>query len=99
LSGTGSSVRPYATTVNFWEIIDMNARAAGFLAIVVLAGCESRSAPADVTPPGISYRLSGSDMSAANRQADAYCQQYGKRATLDKVSPTGNDNVASYECR
>lgn len=77
----------------------MNARAAVLLAIVALAGCQSASAPAVVTPPGISYRLNGSDMSATNRQADAYCQQYGRRAVLDKVSPTGNDNVASYECR
>lgn len=77
----------------------MRAQAAVFLMIVALAGCQSRAAPADATPPGISYRLSGSDMSATNRQADAYCRQYGRRAALDKVSPTGNDNVASYECR
>ncbi|MDB5408049.1 MAG: hypothetical protein JWL84_2961 [Rhodospirillales bacterium] len=77
----------------------MRVSAAVLLLIVGVAGCESRSAPNDATPPGISYRLSGSDMSTTNRQADGYCQQYGKRAVLDKVSPTGNDNVASYECR
>jgi hypothetical protein len=77
----------------------MKPRPAVLLALVALAACQSAPAPGDATPPGISYRLSGSDLSATNRQADAYCQQYGKRAALDKVSPTGNDNVASYECR
>jgi hypothetical protein len=80
-------------------MLDMKAHAALIITICAIAGCQDRSAPPDTSPPGISYRLSGSDMSTTNRQADAYCRQYGKRAVLDKVSPTGNDSVASYECR
>jgi hypothetical protein len=76
----------------------MKASSAVFLALLALAGCESRPEPSNAPPPGISYRLSGTDLDATTRRADEYCQGFGKRATLDKVSPTGNDKVATYDC-
>ena len=78
---------------------DMKTYAALILTICAIAGCQDRAATQNLAPPGISYRLSGSDTSATNQKADAYCRQYGKRAALDKVGPTGNDSVVSYECR
>lgn len=77
----------------------MRTLAAVFLGILTLAACESQPKPSNAPPPGISFRLNGTDIEATNRQAESYCQGYGKRAALDKVSPTGNDKVASYECR
>jgi hypothetical protein len=81
------------------ETIDMKASSAVFLALVALAGCESRPEPGNAPPPGISYRLSGTDIDATTALADNYCQGFGKRAALDKVSPAGNDKVATYDCR
>jgi hypothetical protein len=81
------------------ETIDMKASSAVFLALLALAGCESRLEPSNAPPPGISYRLSGTDIEATTGLADKYCQGFGKRAALDKVSPAGNDKVATYDCR
>ncbi len=49
-------------------------------------------------PPGISYRFSGGDISDANHRASQYCAQYKKRAELQGVQKSGNDNIAVFEC-
>jgi hypothetical protein len=50
-------------------------------------------------PPGVSYRFQGSDVAAASRRAQQYCQRYGKTAQLQTVNRAGSDNVGVFECR
>lgn len=50
-------------------------------------------------PPGVSYRVNGSDVSDANLRADRYCQQYARRAVLDGLSQSGGGQIANYSCR
>jgi hypothetical protein len=63
-----------------------------------LAACMGPSEVAS-TPPGVSYRVTGENITDANLRADRYCQQYGRRAVLDGVNPSGSDRIAIYSCR
>lgn len=61
-----------------------------------LAACAATS-DAGATA-AVSYRFRGSDITAVNRQATAYCQQQGKPAYLQAVRHDGSENVAVYQC-
>ncbi|HEX9462271.1 MAG TPA: hypothetical protein VGB82_06690 [Alphaproteobacteria bacterium] len=61
------------------------------LALAAVAACTPR---VDETPPTVSYRVIGSDISDANAKAMNYCQRYGRGARM--VSYAGN--TATYEC-
>jgi hypothetical protein len=61
------------------------------LALAALAGCTAR---VDETPPTVSYRVVGSDISDANVRAMNYCQRYGRGARM--LSYSGN--TATYQC-
>jgi uncharacterized protein YceK len=69
-----------------------------FLVAAMLAGCSSEPRVASSTPPGVSYRFTGDDVAEANRRADRYCAQYGKRAQLQGVTRGATDNIAAYQC-
>jgi hypothetical protein len=68
------------------------------LAAGSLVACSSTPRVVDSTPPGISYRFEGDNIADANQRADSYCQQYGKRARLQAVNPSGSDKIAVYDC-
>jgi hypothetical protein len=68
------------------------------LAVAVLGACSSEPRVASATPPGVSYRFTGDNMSEANLRANRYCAQYGKRAVLEDVTRGSTDNVAAYQC-
>lgn len=65
---------------------------------MMLAGCAGEPRVVDSVPPGVSYRFSGDNVAEANRRADRYCAQYGKRAQLQSVTRGAVDNIAQYEC-
>lgn len=67
------------------------------LGAMLLGGCASEPR-VDSAPPGVSYRFSGDDVAEANRRADRYCAQYGKRAQLQRVTRGDAENIAVYEC-
>lgn len=68
------------------------------LAASSLAACGSTPRVVNSAPPGISYRFEGDNIADANQRADAYCQQYGKRARLQTVNRSGTDKIAVYDC-
>ncbi len=51
------------------------------------------------SPPSVSYRVAGADVSQANLSAAQYCRQYGLVPQLEGVAPSGGGSVASYTCR
>lgn len=69
----------------------MSMAVSAVLAVAAVAGCAAR---VDETPPTVSYRVIGSDLSQANAQAMNYCQRYGRGARM--LSYTGN--TATYQC-
>lgn len=68
------------------------------LGAMMLVGCASEPRVVDSAPPGVSYRFSGDNVAEANRRADRYCAQYGKRAQLQSVTRGAAENIAVYEC-
>jgi hypothetical protein len=70
------------------------------LLLAVASSLAACSAPRIVNsaPPGISYRFEGDNIASANERADAYCQQYGKRARLQGINSAGKDSIAVYDC-
>ncbi len=73
-----------------------------------IACCTSRGSDRDAsvlfpscrsaTPPTISYRVTGSDLSQANFSASQYCQRYGTGAQYQGLQQTPSGNVALYDC-
>jgi len=61
------------------------------LAAGALAACTPR---VDSTPPTVSYRVIGSDVSQANANAINYCQRYGTGARMMSYT----NGTATYEC-
>ena len=57
-----------------------------------LAACSGQQVSS--TPPTVSYRVSGSDISQANANAATYCQRYGTTAYLQGVT----NGTATYSC-
>jgi putative hemolysin len=64
----------------------------------LLVACQQPSTASN-PPPGVSYRLNGTDLGETNPRAERYCQQYGRQAVLESVGKSGSDNIAIYECR
>jgi hypothetical protein len=64
----------------------------------LVAACANEPRVVNSTPPGISYRFQGDNISDANARADRYCQQYGMRARLQTVNRSGVDSIAVYQC-
>lgn len=69
--------------------------------LAMLATLVACTGPTEVasSPPGVSYRVTGDNVSDANLRADRYCQQYSKRAVLDGINQSGSDRIAAYSCR
>ena len=62
------------------------------------AGCASQPDAVSATPPTVSYRVNGSDVSSANTQAADYCQRYNMAPQLQGVRNDGGENLAHYTC-
>ena len=74
-----------------------------FLTLVlggVVAACANNADTAAVTasPPTVSYRVDGADISQANTNARTYCGQYNMYPHLESVQPNGTGKLASYSC-
>ncbi|HUK61039.1 MAG TPA: hypothetical protein VLV50_17555 [Stellaceae bacterium] len=50
------------------------------------------------TPPSVSYRVVGTDVTQANASAAAYCQRYGTGPVYRGSQTTPTGNVATYTC-
>ena len=68
------------------------------LALAALGACTHQSDRVSATPPSVSYRVTGSDISQANLSANQYCQRYGSGAQYQGLQPTSTGNVAVYNC-
>lgn len=66
-------------------------------ALSALGGC-SGTERVNATPPQVSYRISGSDVTQANLDASRYCQRYGTGAEYMGIEQTPSGNVAMYSC-
>lgn len=66
--------------------------------IVALASSLAACAGTSGATAGPSYHFRGSDITAVNRQATAYCQRQDKPAYLQAVRRDGGENVAVYQC-
>jgi hypothetical protein len=75
-------------------------RPASFLLVglAALGACTAQPDRVSATPPTISYRVSGSDMSQTNFSASRYCQRYGTGAQYHGLQQTPSGNVAVYDC-
>ena len=72
-----------------------------FPLLFVLAGlgaCTHQSDRVSASPPSVSYRVNGNDISQANLSANQYCQRYGAGAQYQGLQPTSSGNVAVYNC-
>ncbi len=76
-----------------------------FLVLVglgALAACspaeENQVSATPPTPPSVSYRVAGTDVSQANESAGAYCQRYGAGPVYRGMQTTPSGNVATYTC-
>ena len=65
---------------------------------LLAAGCANGAREVAASPPSVSYRIAGNDVSRANTRAVDYCRQYGLAAQLQGVQPSGSGNVATYTC-
>jgi hypothetical protein len=67
--------------------------------LAALGGCavadHNRAA---ATPPTVSYRIAGNDISQANASAAQYCQRYGTGAQYQGLRASPSGNVAVYSC-
>ena len=67
-----------------------------------LAACnpaeENQVSATPPTPPSVSYRVAGTDVSQANQSAGAYCQRYGTGPVYRGMQTTPTGNVATYTC-
>lgn len=67
--------------------------------LVGLAGCSYGDRnQVNATPPSVSYRIAGNDISQANVSAQQYCQRYSKGAQFQGLQSTPSGNVAAYTC-
>jgi len=69
------------------------------MAAGTLVGCaETASQQVAASPPTVSYRVAGTNLSQANADANRYCGQYGMAAQLNGTTPDGGGAVANYSC-
>jgi hypothetical protein len=70
--------------------------------LVVVSGCSpadrNRVSETPPTPPTVSYRVTGNDISQTNVIATQYCQRYGTGAQYQGLQSTTSGNVAVYSC-
>jgi hypothetical protein len=68
-------------------------------ALSALAACEGYQPDAvSSSPPTVSYRVTGNDVSQTNVQAAEYCRQYGMAPQYQGITASGTENVAQYSC-
>jgi hypothetical protein len=67
--------------------------------LAVLGGCSpTERNRVSATPPSVSYRVTGNDISQANASAAQYCQRYGAGAQYQGLQSSSSGNVAVYTC-
>ena len=68
------------------------------IGLAALGACTNEPSRVSATPPSVSYRVNGNDISQANLSANEYCQRYGSGAQYQGLQPTSSGNVAVYNC-
>jgi hypothetical protein len=71
---------------------------AGLAGLSALAACVPDNSQVSASPPTVSYRVSGTDISQANVSAAQYCQNYGTAAQYQGLQAMSAGNVAVYSC-
>jgi hypothetical protein len=72
---------------------------AGLAGLSALGACVPDTPPVSAaTPPTVSYRVSGTDISQANVSAVQYCGRYGTAPQYQGLQATSSGNVALYSC-
>jgi hypothetical protein len=75
-----------------------------WVAAFALAACMNDSEPVAETSGtaslggSVTYKY-GDDVGEAGAKAAAYCAKYRKRAWLRSTARSGDDNLATYDCR
>lgn len=73
---------------------------AGVLVASMLAGCSllrnDHPQVVNPAPPGIAYRVHS--VGEARSEAERYCGEWHKQAKLSKISPSGTEKIASFDC-
>lgn len=69
------------------------------LGLAALGACTNQSSDrVAATPPSVSYRVNGSDISQTNLSASQYCQRYGTGAQYQGMQQSTSGPVAVYTC-
>lgn len=75
------------------------------VAVLALAACagdaeQPVAESSGTSSPGgsVTYKY-GNDVGEAGAKAAAYCAKYRKRAWLRSTTRSGDDNLATYDCR
>ncbi len=78
----------------------MNRAIASIFLASAVAGCSllgsEKPQVTNPPPPGIAYRVHSVD--EARSEAERYCGRWQKKAKLSKVSPSGTEKIASFDC-
>ena len=78
----------------------MHRSIASIFVALALAGCSllRNESPKVINPapPGIAYRVHSTDK--ARSEAERYCGKWHKKAKLSKISPSGTEKIASFDC-
>lgn len=71
------------------------------MSVALLSACSLFGPRPDLAanqpPPGILLRFRN-DIKEVQSTAEDYCRRHGKSAKLDKVTPSGDDKIAYYDC-
>ena len=68
------------------------------IGVAALGACTHQSDRVSATPPTVSYRITGSDISQANLSANQYCQRYGASGQYQGLQQAPSGTVAVYTC-
>ena len=67
-------------------------------ACVVLAACSQAPQQIKSSPPTVTHKVTGNDVSEANAKAQNFCARYNTHALFEGVQATSWGKVAVYRC-
>jgi hypothetical protein len=66
------------------------------------AGCASfgrqDASVVSASPTSVTMRFAEGQLADATGRAEALCGQHGRAAKMQRVSPTGDDRIANFDC-
>ncbi len=78
----------------------MNRSIASIFIALALAGCSllrnEHPTVVNPAPPGIAYRVHSTDKALS--EAERYCGKWHKKAKFSRISPSGSEKIASFDC-